>query len=232
MSATASRLRDVSKPIAIVIGAGPGLGRSSALRFARAGYDVGLVSRREETVKELAEEVTAAGADAGWAATDIADHDALDATVRRMVEHTGRVDVLHFNPSAAREARARDLTAPQLLADLAVGTAGVLTAVHAALPTLLEQRTGTVLVTGSGVADHPFPGFASLGVQKAAVRNLTQALAADLGPEGIHVATVTVRGNLTPGTPTGPDAVADVLLALTEETAGDPAAWRTVVDVS
>ena len=150
-----------------------------------------------------------------------------------MVEHTGRVDVLHFNPSAVREARARDLTAAQLLADLAVGTAGLLTAVHAVLPTLLEQRTGTVLVTGSGVADHPFPGFASLGVQKAAVRNLTQALAADLRPEGIHVATVTVqRPAHADGTPTAPDAVADVLFALTEETSGDPAAWRTVVDLS
>ena len=222
----------MSKPIAIVIGAGPGLGRSSALRFARAGYDVGLVSRTENKVRTLAEEVTAAGVDVGWAAADIADPEALSGAVRRMAEHTGRVDVLHFNPSVEREARPRELTAQQLLADLAVGTAGLLTAVQAALPTLLEQRTGTVLVTGSGVADHPFTGLASLGVQKAAIRNLTQALAEDLKPEGVHVATVTVRGNLTPGTPTGPDAVADVLFELVEETAGDPSKWRSVVDLS
>jgi NADP-dependent 3-hydroxy acid dehydrogenase YdfG len=222
----------VSKPIAVVIGAGPGLGRASALRFARAGYDVGLVSRREETVKALAEEVTAVGVDVGWAAVDIADAEELGGAVRRMVEHTGRIDVLHFNPAAAREARPRELTAPQLLADLAVGVGGLLTAVQAALPKLLEQHTGTVLVTGSGVADHPFPDFASLGVQKAAVRHLVQVLAADLQPEGIHVATVTVRGDLKPGTPTSPDAVADVLFALTEETAGDQSAWRTVVDLS
>jgi NADP-dependent 3-hydroxy acid dehydrogenase YdfG len=222
----------VSKPIALVVGAGPGLGRASALRFARAGYDVGLVSRREETVRALAEEVSAAGSDAGWAAVDIADAEALDAALRRMAEHTGRVDVVHYNPSAMREARPRELTAPQLLADLAVGTAGLLTAVQAVLPTLLEQRTGTVLVTGSGVADQPFPAAASLGVQKAAVRNLVTAMAADLGPEGIHVATVTVRGYLTPGTSTGPEAVADALFELAEETAGDPGAWRTVVDLA
>jgi NADP-dependent 3-hydroxy acid dehydrogenase YdfG len=221
----------VSKPIALVIGAGPGLGRASALRFARAGYDVGLVSRREETVRTLAEEVSAAGADAGWAAADIADAEALGNAIRRMAEHTGRVDVLHFNPSAVREASARELTAAQLLADLAVGTAGLLTAVQAALPTLLDQHTGTILVTGSGVADHPFPAFASLGVQKAAIRNLTLAMAADLKPEGIHVATVTVRGNLEEGTPTSPTAVADVLFALAEETAGDPSGWRAHVEL-
>jgi NADP-dependent 3-hydroxy acid dehydrogenase YdfG len=222
----------VSKPIALVIGAGPGLGRASALRFARAGYDIGLVSRREETVKKLADEVSAAGADAGWAAADIADPEALGGAIRRMAEHTGRVDVLHFNPSAGREANTRELTAAQLLADLAVGTAGLLTAVQAALPTLLQQHTGTILVTGSGVADNPFPAMASLGVQKAAVRNLTLAMAADLRPEGIHVATVTVRGYLQAGTPTSPEAVADVLFALTQETAGDPAAWRTHVDLA
>jgi NADP-dependent 3-hydroxy acid dehydrogenase YdfG len=222
----------VSKPFALVIGAGPGLGRSSALRFARAGYDIALVARTEKSVSELAEEVTKAGVDVGWAAVDIADADALGAAVRRFLEHTGRIDVLHYNPSALRMARPRDLTAGDLLADLAVGTAGLLTAVRAALPTLLEQRTGTVLVTGSGAADHPWPDAASLGPQKAAVRNLTQSLAADLKPDGVHVATVTVRGDIAPGTATSPDAVADVLFELAEETAGEPARWRTVVDLS
>jgi NADP-dependent 3-hydroxy acid dehydrogenase YdfG len=221
----------VSKPFALVIGAGPGLGRSSALRFARAGYDIALVARTEKSVSELAEEVTKAGVDVGWATVDIADADALDAAVRRFLEHTGRIDVLHYNPSVLRMALPRDLTAGDLLADLAVGTAGLLTAVRAALPTLLEQRTGTVLVTGSGSADHPWPDAASLGPQKAAIRNLTQSLAADLKADGVHVATVTVRGDLTPGTATSPDAVADVLFGLAEETAGDPAGWRTVVDL-
>jgi NADP-dependent 3-hydroxy acid dehydrogenase YdfG len=222
----------VSKPIAIVIGAGPGLGRASALRFARAGYDIGLVSRREDTVQKLAEEVTGAGVDAGWAAADIADPEALGGAIRRMAEHTGRVDVLHFNPSVTREVRPRDLTPDQLLADLAVGTAGLLTAVRAVLPTMLEQRTGTVLVTGSGLADHPHPAIPSAGVQKAAVRNLTLALAADLAPEGIHVATVTVYGELRGGSATTSQAaVADVLFDLVEETAGDPAAWRTHVEL-
>jgi NADP-dependent 3-hydroxy acid dehydrogenase YdfG len=221
----------VSKPFALVIGAGPGLGRSSALRFARAGYDIALVARTEKAVSALADEVTKAGVDVGWAATDISDAEALGRAVGRFVEYTGRIDVLHFNPSATRMARPRDLTAAELLADLAVGTAGLLTAVRAALPTFLAQRTGTVLVTGSGVADRPFTEAASLGVQKAAVRNLTQALAVDLKTDGIHVANVNVRGNLTPGTPTSPDAVADVCYALVEETAGDPAGWRSVVDV-
>ena len=73
---------------------------------------------------------------------------------------------------------------------------------------------------------------ATLGVQKAALRALVQALAADLRPDGIHVATVTVRGTVAEGTPFAPDVVAQVFADLAEQTASDPAGWHTVVDLT
>jgi hypothetical protein len=69
-------------------------------------------------------------------------------------------------------------------------------------------------------------------MQKAALRNLAQALADELRPDGIHAATVTIRGVLAPGTPFDPDVVADAFWQLYAEGADDPATWRSEVEVT
>ncbi len=220
----------MANPVIVIVGAGPGMGMAVARRFASAGYDVGLIGRDADKTEELATALEKDGAQVGWAAVDVADAAALTDVLQRMTGHTGRIDVLLVNQSAYRPATATQVTAAELLADLAVGTAPLLTAVQAVLPLLREQHTGTVLATGSGAADSPSPGAASLGPQKAALRNLVQALAAELAPEGIHVATVTVHGNLKEGTPFAPTRIAEQFFALVEQTSTDPAGWDTVVD--
>jgi NADP-dependent 3-hydroxy acid dehydrogenase YdfG len=149
-----------------------------------------------------------------------------------MTERTQRLDVLLYNVSTYRPATSLEITADDLLTDLRIGAAGLLTAVQAVLPVLRLQRTGTILATGGGSADRPFKGAATLGVQKAALRALVQALAADLAPDGIHVATITINGTIKDGTPFAPDRIAELYWDLAQETAGDPATWRTVVPLN
>lgn len=216
----------------VVLGAGGGVGASTAKRFARDGYDVALVARDRGRLEALAAEVEREGATVGWANVDLADEDALDAAIRRFAGYADRLDVLVHNAVAFRPARALDLTADELLADVATGVAPLLTAVRAALPVMREQGGGTVLATGGGAADSPMLTAGSLGVQKAALRNLVRALAHDLAPDGVHVATVTVQGVIEPGTPFAPDAIAGVYADLAAETAGDRSAWRSVVDLT
>lgn len=220
----------MSNPVIVIIGAGPGMGMAVARRFASGGYDVGLIGRNPEHTEALATTLEGEGVQVGWAAVDVADAPALTAVLERMTGHTGRLDVLLVNADAYRDRSATQVTAEQLLADLAVGTAPLLTAVQAVLPLLREQHTGTILATGSGAADHPDPSAATIGPQKAALRNLVQSLAAELGPDGIHVATVTVHGILKEGTPFAPARIADRFFELVEQTAGDPARWDVVVD--
>jgi NAD(P)-dependent dehydrogenase (short-subunit alcohol dehydrogenase family) len=100
------------------------------------------------------------------------------------------------------------------------------------LPTLRAQGSGTVLTVGSGAADRPVPGEVSLGVQKAALRNLTRAMAAELGDEGIHVAVVVVRGQIARGSALSPDTLAALLAGIAAETDGPRENWRTVVDLT
>jgi NADP-dependent 3-hydroxy acid dehydrogenase YdfG len=221
----------MGNPVIIIIGAGPGVGAATARRFAAAGYDIGLLARDPARLEELAGTLTKEGAQVGWAAVDVADPAALTDALRRMTEHTARLDVLLHNTVSFRPGAPTGLSAQDLLTDLGVGVASLLTSVQAVLPLLRQQHTGTILATGSGAADKPRSGAASLGVQKAALRNLVQALAAELTGEGIHVATLTIHGAIAPGTPFAPEAIAEIYAELAEETGTDPSNWRTLVDL-
>lgn len=214
--------------VAVIVGAGPGLGAALARRLGGAGFAVALIARHEQRLTELGEALQASGITAGWTAADIADSDELAAAVTRFGGFSGQLDVLHHNAVAFRSAPASQLSAAGLLADLAVGVGGLLTSVRAALPFM--QPGALVLATGGGSADHPMTSAASLGVQKAALRNLVTALDRDLRGRGIRAATLTVNGTIAPGTPFAPELIADAFAELVAADAGDT--WRTEVPFS
>ncbi len=208
----------MSNPLLLVVGAGPGVGGSVARAFGRAGYDVALIGRAGPALTELGESLQADGVTTGWASAEVADPEALRAAVTRFAQHSGRIDVLHFNPSAYRPQDPLELSVPALLEDVAVGVGGLLTALQAAYPHM--SSGGRVTVTGSAAADRPSAAAASLGIQKAALRNLVRSIDDRLAPEGIRAVTVTVNGVLAPNDPRSPfhpDAVGAAVLAAAEQ---------------
>jgi NAD(P)-dependent dehydrogenase (short-subunit alcohol dehydrogenase family) len=217
----------MSKPVIVVVGAGPGVSGSVARRFADEGYDVGLLGQDQGVLDDLVRDLEARGATVGHAQVDITDEQAARDAVRRMGEHTGRIDVLHFNPSAFREKDPLSLTVAELLEDVALGVGALLTVVQAARPFM--SAGGRISVTGSMAADEPWERAASLGVQKAGVRNLVHSIDKTLAPDGIRAVSVTVRGSLAREGAFTPDRVADaVWAAVTTEDAG----WRSEVPYS
>ena len=130
-----------------------------------------------------------------------------------------------------REAGVSELAPEDLLADLAAGAVGLQAAVRAVLPGMRERGSGTVLVTGGGSADRPMTSMATLGVQKAALRALAEVQARALAPEGVHVATVTIRGLVGEDRQITPERVAALYAELVAETAGPRENWRSVVDL-
>lgn len=210
-------------PTLLVVGAGPRLGGAIARRFARDGFDVALLSEDEASVTALGEALQGEGITTGWAVGNVSDEDALRGAIDRFGAHTGSLDVVVHNVSVWREVSTRELTPEQLLADVHAGAASLLTIAQAAVPFM--PSGGTILATGSAAADSPSPGAPTLGVQKASLRALVQAMAPDYAERGIHCATVTINGLLgTPGFE--PDRIAD----LYAEVAAEPReAWRTVV---
>ena len=199
----------MSAPVIVVVGAGPGVGGHVARRFARDGYAVGLVSRGARPLEELADSLTAGGSDTAWDALDVTDAEALGRAIDGYGRRWGRIDVVHFNPSAFREKDPLQLSPAELLEDVALGVGALLTAVQAARPWM--HASGRVLVTGSMAADRPWHQAASLGVQKAGLRNLVLSLDTTLTPDGIRAVSVTVRGTLAPDGPFAPERVAEAL---------------------
>src|SRR5919112_4530138 len=150
----------MSRPVVVVVGAGPGVSGSVARRFAREGYDVGLLGTDDHQLRALAAGLEGAGAEVGTSVVDVTDVEATTGAIRRMGEHTGRIDVLHFNPSAFREKDPLELTVTELLQDVGLGVGALLTAVQAARPFM--SAGGRVTATGSMAADRPWNRAASL----------------------------------------------------------------------
>jgi NAD(P)-dependent dehydrogenase (short-subunit alcohol dehydrogenase family) len=217
----------MSRPVIVVVGAGPGVSGSLARRFAREGYDVGLLGIDDDQLVQLAGELEELGAAVGRTVVDVTDPEETTAAIGRFGGFADRIDVLHFNPSAFREKHPLDLTVPELLEDVALGVGALLTSVQAARPFM--SAGGRVTVTGSMAADQPWHQAASLGVQKAGVRNLVHSLDATLAPDGIRAVSVTVRGTLSREGAFTPDRVAEAIWDAAHQ---DEADWQTEVAYS
>ena len=184
----------MTAPVYVVLGAGPGLGLAVARRFAEEGYVAVLATRTAADAEPLAATLEAEGHQAQGVGVDLTDPASVTGVVAGIGERYGRIDVLHFNPSAWREKDPLHLTVPELLEDVVLGAGALLPAVQAARPFM--SSGARVLVTGSAAADKPSAAAASLGVQKAAVRNLVTSLDATLAPDGIRAVAVQINGVL------------------------------------
>lgn len=208
----------------VIVGAGPGVSGSLARVYAREGYAVGLIGIAPEPLEDLRAELSASGAEVEPVVADVTDVEDATRAVSRLGERFGRIDVLHFNPSAFRQQDPLHLSVDDLLSDVALGAGALLTAVQAARPAM--HSGARITVTGSMAADRPWHEAASLGVQKAAVRNLVHSLDATLRPDGIRAVSVTVRGTLAAEGAFTPDRVAEALRAAAAQDEDD---WRTEI---
>ena len=217
----------MSRRVAVVVAAGPGVSGSLSRRLAREGYDLALVGHEEETLQRLTGQLEELGASVSHAVADVTDVATATDAVRRLAEGHGRVDWLHFNPSAFRQKNPLSLTSEELLADVGLGVGALLTALQAVHPLL--QEGGRVTATGSMAADSPWHEAASLGVQKAGLRNLVRSIDATLEAQGVRAVSLTVRGTLGTEGPFTPDLVADAIWDAAHQ---DETQWRTEVPYS
>ncbi|KAA1374794.1 SDR family oxidoreductase [Aeromicrobium fastidiosum] len=214
----------MTAPVVLVVAAGPGVSGSVARLLAADGYRVGLLGSDAEAVDELAASISDDPDVVRRAVVDATDVAGLTGELTQMARAFGRVDVLHFNPSAYRGKNPLEVTVDELLADVAVGVGALLTSVQAVRPFM--SAGGRITVTGSVAADRPSPDAATLGVQKAGVRNLVTSLDAHLRGDGIRAVSVTVRGALAREGAFTPDRVAAAIVAAARQ---DEAGWRTEV---
>jgi NAD(P)-dependent dehydrogenase (short-subunit alcohol dehydrogenase family) len=188
-----------------IVGAGPGIGAAVARRFAREGLPVGLIARTPETIATT--QATLGDAVAAGALADAADEDALRAALDAVAGRIGPIEVLVYNAGLIRRDVVGQLSTAEHQHAWAVNVVGAITAAAHAGPRMAEAGRGTILLTGG--MPEPVADVVSLSLGKAGVRALTQLLATQYGPAGVHVATVTVGGTVAPGAVFDPDDIAE-----------------------
>jgi NAD(P)-dependent dehydrogenase (short-subunit alcohol dehydrogenase family) len=174
--------------VAIVAGIGPGLGRETALLFARHGADLVLGARRREQSDEVAEQVRALGRKAEVVSLDICDLEACEAAVARALASYGRLDVLvnnAFDWGDATGFEAGDMARWRRTMD--VNLWGTLQMTRSAVPAMKQQGNGRVVMVNSMAAWRIQPNTGAYTISKAALEAATKMLAIELGPYGIRV---------------------------------------------
>lgn len=194
-------------PGAVVIGAGPGLGRAIAGRFARGGLPIALVARSAETLEPLADRVRDLGVPVITLAADATDDVGLVAALDTIMAELGPPDVVVYHAALVRPDRAGELGIREQLDAWAVNVGGALVTAARVAPVMARVGRGTFLITG-GMPD-PKPEYVSLSLGKAGVRTLVALLDLEYGPAGIHAASVTVTGPVAPDTAFDPDDIAE-----------------------
>lgn len=207
-------------PTLLIIGAGPGIGQATARRFGREGWRVVLAARNEGKLRELASDLADRGVDASVATVDAGDPAAVAELIEEVAASDGGLDTVHYNAAVLRSAPFFDITDEEIAEALAVNIGGALAAIRAARR-VFGGRGGTVLLTGGGLALHPSADAVTLGLGKAGIRHMAEALHASLANIGIHLATVTVNVAVDPGSAKA-DGVADRFWSLQTQ---EPAAW-------
>ena len=185
--------KNIKGSVVVVTGASSGIGRATALQFARRGASVVLAARREDLLSEVAAECRAAGTDAIAVATDVSDWRAVQHLALRAVEHFGRIDTWINNHGVTVLGRFDEVPLEDFRRVMDVNFFGTVHGCRAVLPIFHRKRSG-VLINMSSMVGAVAQQYASAYVaSKHAVRALGMTLRQELaleGQRGVHVCTI------------------------------------------
>lgn len=187
-----------------IVGAGRGLGAAVARRFGSEGFDIALLSRRQERVDALAADLAGEGLTARGYAADVRDQAALASALERAGQDLGPVEALVYSPLPQKEflRPVLETTAADLAGAVEFSLYGPVTAVHQVLQGMRFQGRGTVLFVNGGSGARPNPRVAGTSIAFAGEAAYARMIHEVLAPEGIHVGQLIIPGAITPGHPT------------------------------
>jgi len=178
----------MSKPTALITGVGEGTGAALVRRFARGDYKVAMLARNKERLKLLEQEIP----DSKAYLCDVGDLDMLLDTVKAVRNDMGNPNVLIHNAVAATFQSFLEADPKDLEKNFRVNTTSLLYLARELAPAMIEAGQGAIMVTGNTAALRGIPNTAVFAPTKAAQRILSESLARDLGPKGVHVAYITI----------------------------------------
>lgn len=183
--------------IAVIIGAGPGLGMSMARTFGREGYRIALISRSDTRHGDYLADLSVLDIEATAHTADVTDLDRLGAVIAEIAA-AGDIEVVYYGPAAGQPV-------PITEVDVQTARAGfellwpVVQVVDAVLPGMRERGAGGVIISGGLSSVRPMPMLGQLALVGAALRNYALTLHAALADEGVYAGTLTIGGLIERG---------------------------------
>ena len=193
----------------LIVGMGPGIAFSVANRFATHGFEVTMMARREEKLKEYEGFLRAKGFTASSFKADVSDEKNFAQQLRDYMDRHGVPDVMLYNASSFQAGTPLTFNYDQLIADFKVNVAGAMLASQVVIPAMEKLGYGTCFFTGGGSATNPFLEGFSLSIGKAGMRNFVLMLAEECKKSPVHVATVTIHGMVQRGGKFDPEMIAE-----------------------
>ncbi len=173
--------------IAVVTGAGRGIGRAMALKFAGTGADVVVISRTQENSEKVAAEIRALGRKAWAHAVDVSDAAAVNAAAEKILAEAGKVDILVNNAGVTRDGLLMRMADADWDTVLDTNLKGAFLVTKAFMRSFIKQRSGRIINISSVIGLIGNAGQANYAASKAGLIGFTQSAARELASRGITV---------------------------------------------
>ena len=188
-------MHEISGKTALITGASVGIGAATALRMAELGANVVLAARSADKIRNLADQINSDGGKAVAIPCDVSSYDDVQSAVQYSLSQFGSIDILVNNAGVIDPiARLTDIDPEDWGKVIDINVKGVFNALHAALPHMEKQGSGTVINISSGAATSALEGWSHYCASKAAAYSLTRCTHKEMAERGIRVV------GLSPGT--------------------------------
>ncbi|MBM7704738.1 3-ketoacyl-ACP reductase [Metabacillus iocasae] len=196
--------------VALITGAGKGIGRSTALALAKEGVHIGLMARTEADLQSVASEVEALGVQVAYATADVASMEEVETAVASLKEKLGSTDILINNAGIAKFGKFLEVDPEDWKKIIDVNLMGVYYVTRAVLPQMIEKNSGDIINISSTAGQKGAPVTSAYSASKFGVLGLTESLALEVRKHNIRVSALTpstvatdlaIDQNLTDGNP-------------------------------
>jgi 3-oxoacyl-[acyl-carrier protein] reductase len=201
--------------VAIITGAGSGIGRETALLFAKEGAKVAVTGRTAEKLEEVCNEINENGGKAIFKIGDVSKREDMDDVVNTAMNEFGKIDILINNAGVNKDALVTKMTKEQWNGVIEVDLSGAFNCIQAVVDVMIKQGSGVILNASSISGIYGNIGQVNYDSAKAGLIGLTKTLAKELGRKGVRVNAVASGFTITPMTSEVPEKI---LMMMKEKT--------------